>query len=132
MIFIFSHGHLLPVNSVQGLVDEEAEGAGGGGPPGRDLGGGGAVGDQHQGGDDVHGEPRHRDQVGRHPQRHQRHEPAVTHVMSPLYHSHIGDDDDGDTTYQFQYFCIIGSSRDTHDELYLWSFRRFSSLSLKI
>ena len=52
------------------------------------------------------------------------------HVRSPLYYSHIGDD--GDTTYQFQYFCIIGSSRDTHDELYLWSFRRFSSLSLKI
>ena len=55
-----------------------------------------------------------------------------SHVRSPLWYSHIGDDSDGDTTYQFQYFCIIGSSRETHDELYLWSFRRFSSLSLKI
>ena len=82
------HSHLLPVNSVQGLVDEEAESAGGGGPPGRDLGGGGAVGDQHQRGDDVDGEPSHRDQVGRHPQRHQRHEPAGTCQVTSVLFSH--------------------------------------------
>ena len=36
------------------------------------------------------------------------------------------------TTHQFHHFCMAGSNNDEHDELYLWSFNFFSSLSLKI
>merc|ERR1719190_75403 len=35
-------------------------------------------------------------------------------------------------TNQFQNFCIIGSSMDVHDELYLCSFNFFNSRSLKM
>ena len=35
-------------------------------------------------------------------------------------------------THQFHHFCMAGSNNDEHDELYLWSFNFFSSLSLKI
>ena len=60
---------LLPVYGVQGLVDEEPEGGGEGGPPGSRLCGRGAVEHQHQGGDDVHHQPHHRNQVWSNPQR---------------------------------------------------------------
>jgi len=61
---------LFPVDGVQRLVDEEAEGAGEGGPPGGHLGGRGAVHDQDQGRDDVHHQARHRDQVRGYPHGH--------------------------------------------------------------